>query len=157
LHTHKNGLLSDRRAGQSKAGIRLQQPGPSHIRPRHLSHWQAHSPCPGRPVSPRIQSALPSAFCLTPMHLVLTHRASQIISRRYATTSVRSCAVFVADYNIYSGHVATVFGATGQLGRYIVNRLGTDRLSCSVCQLDPWTDPATFYSTTGMPGRRPLP
>lgn len=28
-----------------------------------------------------------------------------------------------------AGHTATVFGATGQLGRYIVNRLGM-RLNC---------------------------
>jgi hypothetical protein len=26
---------------------------------------------------------------------------------------------------MHSGHTATVFGATGQLGRYIVNRLGS--------------------------------
>lgn len=76
-HAHENGLLSDRPAIQSKAGLRSQPPGPSHFRPRHLPHWQAHPPCPGRPVSPP-RSPHTSIYLvssgLAPMRLALTHR-----------------------------------------------------------------------------------
>ncbi|KAJ8105401.1 hypothetical protein ONZ43_g7440 [Nemania bipapillata] len=64
------------------------------------------------------------------MHPVLTHCALQIISRRYAAISDRPCALLAANKNLCPGHVATVFGATGQLGRYIVNRLA--RQGCQV-------------------------
>ncbi|KAJ2971522.1 hypothetical protein NUW58_g9395 [Xylaria curta] len=64
------------------------------------------------------------------MRPVLTIGHVQIFSRRYAAAPARSCPLLVTDHDLYPGNVATVFGATGQLGRYIVNRLA--RQGCQV-------------------------
>lgn len=48
----------------------------------------------------------------------------QIIPGRYARTRLR--AIEDNQLIVITGHTVTVFGATGFLGRYIVNRLGTN-------------------------------
>lgn len=51
------------------------------------------------------------------------------------------------------GHTATVFGATGFLGRYVVNRLGTQTSSPKQISSLTMNSPFRMYGGSAFPGR----
>lgn len=79
---------------------------------------------------------------------------SQVVPRRYQALPNRS-ALFACSINLTIcdlGHTVTVFGATGFLGRYIVNRLGMS--TCCQQGKGEADNPSSF---AGMHGRCSLP
>lgn len=83
---------------------------------------KAHYEGPGRPVSTRPSASTP-------------------LLGQWLTIGSAERPLEVGDIRVFPegfteamlGHTATVFGATGFLGRYIVNRLGTQEPSQSRC------------------------